>query len=308
MKFRLLLLAILMSLLFLLVGCNLSQQRSEDNIVFKTVTPSSNDTLKDIVQNSSPPISNPVLEHVRQIITVGQSRNNRLNVFSKVGDSISVSRGFMYPVGDSSHDLGKHNYLQAVINFYQAENARTGNSFVNSSLAAGEGWAAWGVLNPQLADTRVCAAGESPLVCEYRVVRPAVAVIMFGTNDVGYRTGDQFRADMNQVVNISVEMGVVPILTTIPNRPDVANRVVTFNDIVRDIAQEQQLPLIDYYEFTKNLPNSGLTGDNVHPSIPPAGYLEAGRFSDNNLRYGYTVRNLATLQALYSILIFLNAS
>lgn len=296
----------LLVLVFLLAGCNLSME-TQEGIVFKTVTPSSNESLQTVLQSSATQLPDPVMEHVRQIVAVGQSKHNRLDVFSKVGDSITVSHGFMYPLGDHSHNLEKHNYLQAVIDFYQADNARTGNSFVNTSLAAGEGWAAWGVLDPELANSQVCQAGESPLVCEYRIVRPAVAIIMFGTNDVGYRTGGQFRADMNTVIDTTINMGVVPIMMTIPNRPDRSSAVDLFNGIIRDIAHEKALPLIDYYELTRYLPNSGLTWDNVHPSLPPSGYEEAGIFSESNLRYGYTVRNLATLQALYSILVFLNS-
>jgi hypothetical protein len=291
-------------LLFLLTACNLIQASAPVNnsrILVITQT-------ADSVENSFIHISDPVMEHVDQIIKVGKSRNNQANVFSKVGDSITVSRGFLYSFGTSSYDLGPHDYLDTVIDFYKAGTARTSNSFANQSLAAGEGWAAWGVLNPDLADTHLCVSGESPLVCEYRIVRPAVALIMFGTNDVGYRTGGQFRSDMSQIVNISIEMGIVPILSTIPNRPDISQRVDMFNNIIRDIAQEQRLPLIDYYTLTQYLPNYGLTSDNVHPSVPSMGYEGTAIFSDSNLRYGYTVRNLASLQALYSILAYLTAS
>ena len=296
--------------LLILSACNLSQSSQTPEIVFKTAIPSQlsvyHDSGETSVQIVATQVPDPVIEHVREIVRLGQTRQNRMNVFSKVGDSITVSRGFMHPLGYNTYNLGQHTYLQAVIDFYQAENARTGNSFVNVSLAAGEGWAAWGVLDPELADKQICH-GDSPLVCEYHIVRPAIAIIMFGTNDVGYRTEQEYRSDMNRIVDISSEMGVVPVLTTIPNRPDRAAEVIRFNDIIREIAREKQLPLIDFYELTRYLPNSGLIWDNVHPSYPPTGYVAAGNFSDINLQYGYTMRNLATLQALYSILVFLNA-
>jgi GDSL-like lipase/acylhydrolase family protein len=290
----------------MLTGCNLAQANIQSGIIQATTTPSIDLTAQVLPQIPVTQLPEPVMVHVRDIIAVGQSRNNRANVFSKVGDSITVSRSFLYSFGNGNYDLGDYDYLQTAIDFYQNSSARTGNSFLNTSLAAGEGWAAWGILSVKLADSNFCGVGEIPLVCEYRIVRPSVAIIMFGTNDVGYRTGGQFRANMTQIVTISIEMGVVPILSTFPNRPDEAERVRIFNNIIRDIAQEQAIPLIDYYELTKTLPNYGLTRDNIHPSTPPSGYTAAAIFSDNNLRYGYTVRNLATLETLYSLISYLN--
>jgi hypothetical protein len=46
----------------------------------------------------------------------------------------------------------------------------------------------------------------------------------------------------------------------------------------------------------ESLPNNGIDNDGIHLTIPPEG--QSGVFNDNNLKYGYTVRNLVTLQAL----------
>lgn len=293
--------------LIILTGCNLAQANTQSSEIIQiTTSPAVDLTLQVFSQIPITQMPEPVMEHVQHIIAVGQLEHNRANVFSKVGDSITVSRSFLYSFGNENYDLAEYDYLQTAIDFYQEDNARTGNSFMNTSLAAGEGWAAWGVLSTDLTNTDFCAVGEIPLICEYRIVRPSMALIMFGTNDVGYRTGGQFRADMMRIVTISIDMGVVPILSTFPNRPDEAERVIMFNNIVRDIAHTQALPLIDYYELTNILPNYGLTRDNIHPSTPPSGFASAAIFSDSNLQYGYTVRNLATLQTLYSLMIYLN--
>jgi hypothetical protein len=47
------------------------------------------------------------------------------------------------------------------------------------------------------------------------------------------------------------------------------------------------------------LPNHGVSEDGVHPSIPPDN--NPANFSDDNLRYGYTMRNFTALQALDAI-------
>ena len=46
----------------------------------------------------------------------------------------------------------------------------------------------------------------------------------------------------------------------------------------------------------ETIPNQGLSSDGLHPSLPPDG--APGRFSTDNLQYGYTVRNLTALQTL----------
>ena len=152
-------------------------------LIFFAVRSASNTPLQPAF-----PLAASVTERVRVIYTVGQALGNRANVFSKVGDSISVSRSFLGPVGEGRYQLGDHGYLQPVIDHFSAAPARQGNSFENRSLAAGEGWAAWAALDPQFADAALCAPGETPLACEYRLTRPAFALIMFGTNDAGYRS------------------------------------------------------------------------------------------------------------------------
>jgi GDSL-like Lipase/Acylhydrolase family len=290
------------SLLFLLMGCNLAQVDSQNQVeIIQAIGTPSHPT-----DMSPSPIAHTwpesIVEHVRQIFSRGQILGNRSNVFSKIGDSISVSRNFLAPFGLGDYNLGEYEELQAVIDYYSVANAYQGNSFTNISLAATEGWAAWGVLNPTLADTTQCKLGESPLLCEYRLVRPSVALIMYGTNDVGYRSEADYYADLTEIVSMSIENGVVPIISTFPNRPDQADRVPRFNEIVRQVAEENLIPLMDFYSATVNLPNYGLTFDNLHPSAPSSTLGGAGSFSPTSLQYGYTVRNLLALEALSALM------
>src|SRR5690606_8059421 len=107
--------------------------------------------------------------------------------------------------------------------------------------------------------------------------------------------------DMQAIINFSSELGIIPILSTIPNRPDVPQQVRLFNDAIRQLANETHVPLIDLYEQTIALPNYGLTSDNVHLSAPPTGMTDTASFNTVNLQYGYVVRNLATLEVLNTV-------
>jgi hypothetical protein len=249
-------------------------------------------------ENPLPPFSDEVTSNLKTIAMIGQARGNNLVVFTKVGDSITVGERFLYPFGNGKYQLGDHTYLQPVIDAFLQTPVRKGNSFNNPSVASAIGWAAYNVLAPRNADPYQCEAGESPLVCEYRIIQPSIAFIMLGTNDVGYRTQDEYAHDMSEIVSQSMEMGVIPILTTIPPQPRVADRVAAFNTILRDLAANNNLPLIDFAAAMSELPGNGLAYDNVHPSWPPGDDELAAYFTPDNLRYGYTVRNLLTLQML----------
>jgi len=96
----------------------------------------------------------------------------------------------------------------------------------------------------------------------------------------------------------SMELGVIPVLSTIPAQPLKMDRVSAFNTILRDLAAKNNLPLIDFAAALTDLPNSGLAWDNLHPSWPPGDEDQVAYFTPDNLRYGYTVRNLLTLQML----------
>lgn len=242
------------------------------------------------------------ITHIRQIFADGQARGNRADVFAKVGDSITVSILSLNPIGDGIYDLGEYGYLQGVIDFYSAAETRDqSNSFTDASVAAKIGWTTYGVLDPDESDPGVCLPGEPPLLCEYRVLSPSVALIMFGTNDVGVITADDYHVNLRRIVRLTEGSGIIPILSTIPMRDGFGARVQEFNRIVAEIASEYAIPMVDYGGAMLPLGAGGLDLDGVHPSVPPKGYEGAADFSPNNLYYGYVIRNLTSLQILDAV-------
>lgn len=239
----------------------------------------------------------------RQIFAQGQALGNRANVFSKVGDSISHANTFLTPIGVGGLQIHGYTSLQPVIDYYMTTPARTNNSFANSSLATGGGWTTRIVLDPAFAMPGVCQPGESPLVCEYRVVKPAVALIMFGTNDAGYLSDAEFVANLQTIVQTSIDMGVIPVLSSIPDNlasSGMGGRALHFNSLIRSVAVAYRVPFWDYWSALQTLPNKGIGGDGVHPSINPATF-EAGIFSASELQYGMNMRNLTALMVLDAI-------
>lgn len=239
--------------------------------------------------------------NARPIFAQGQQMGNRANVFSKVGDSITAEEVMFRPFGYDRYTLGSYAYLQPTLDFYRNSSARTDNSFNNASLAARGGWTTASVLDPNLADRTVCEPGETPLACEYRLTRPAVALIMFGSNDVIWLQPDQYAYNLRAIVNITRDAGIIPVLSTIPPRRGYEDRTTFFNQLIRQIAAESGSSLWDYGAAMHTLPNDGLSQDGLHPSIPPEGFAQSANFTGDYLQYGYVLRNLTALHVLHRI-------
>lgn len=238
----------------------------------------------------------------REIFRKGQELGNRAEVFSVVGDSITVAPAFLKPIARAL-ELGAYKSdLESVANRYLVGNARGNqNSFLIDSLAAGNGWGADRILQPGYANQAICGT-EMPLICELKNTRPAVALIMIGTNDSGGVAPDVYSQNLRRIVEITMSRGVIPVLSTIP--PKLwgqwhTDRVNEWNNIIRGMAGHFEIPLWDYWFTLQGLPNQGISSDGAHPSTPPDG--AAARFTPTNLQYGYTVRNLGVLQVLKAL-------
>lgn len=127
--------------------------------------------------------------------------------------------------------------------------------------------------------------------------RPETAVIMIGTNDIsGNRVPEGYEAGLTKVVEKCLAAHCIPLLTTIPPRKDHDKSVEEVNTIVRRIAKDKQLPLIDYHAaILERRPDQSWLGtlisdDGVHPT---AG--KTNDYSEENLKKdGYALRNWVT--------------
>jgi len=236
-----------------------------------------------------------VTAHSHQIFQRGQALGNRPFIVSRVGDSISASPYFLTTLGSANVDLGMYqNELTDVWNFFKG-------SFTRPFFAAGNGWGADRLLQPGYSNPGTCGS-DSPIVCEYKQAKPAIALIMIGTNDSGGVDPAVYEANLRQIVQISIDMGVIPVLSTIPPKQNTAwnaARANEWNGIIRLVAQQYDVPLMDYWAALQGLPGQGISEDGIHPSFPPGG--NTARFTLDGLNYGYTMRNLIALQALNAL-------
>lgn len=236
---------------------------------------------------------------VRAIYARGQALGNQRNVFTKIGDSMTSSTESLDAIGRGMVTLGAYGSLQRVIDTFNSGF----NSFTHVSAAAGPGWTTMVALEPRFRNTAICQAEVSSVECELDRVKPAVALIQLGTNDMQYISADTFAYNLTRIVEICIDKGVVPVLATIPYREGFGESVDAFNNVIRGVAASRDLPVWDVKAALDGLPNRGLSGDGIHPSSAPGGYADSANFANSEaLKAGYVARNLAALQILNSIL------
>lgn len=144
---------------------------------------------------------------------------------------------------------------------------------------------------------------NTPLRCEIKAIRPGVAIVMFGTNDlnVGFSPAT-FTENLDRIVAELVGAGVIPILSTIPPRTDdkaADARVSDYNMAAIAVAEERGVPLVNFWRALNGpeMLDRGMEDDGIHPSDIDLG----ASFTTQGLRYGQNQRNLITLQTLDKI-------
>lgn len=236
-------------------------------------------------------------ERTRQIYALGRQNGMNPRVFSKLGDCQTDHLGFLLPYGVGEYDLGDYSDLQATIDFFSVS-PRQGveNSWVNQSMAALSAFSSAAILDPVWATPGHCQAGETPLVCEYRLIQPAVAIIMFGSVDIQIYNVDTFAFHLREIVKQSIDRGVIPVLSTFPSSgAHNLERTVQFNAVVLDIAAEEQVPLMNLWIVLRDLPNEGLAGDDYHLSFSGDRFID---LTGDQTQWGFSLRNLLVLQML----------
>jgi hypothetical protein len=151
-------------------------------------------------------------------------------------------------------------------------------------------------------------------------LNPEVALIMFGSNDVGQMDVKEYETKLRELVERCLRNGTVVILSTMPPRSGHVEKSAQFAETARRIAADLHVPLTDYHaEIVKRRSEDWdgslakfkapgdvyevatlISRDGVHPSAPKQ---YDGDFSAEALRsHGYNLRNYLTLLAYADVL------
>ena len=236
-------------------------------------------------QTTHSPLTPYVAAGLRAIVNNTPGQEDR--AFSKIGNSITVSSFFLHCLAQSSVDLGAYSALSPTHQHFLLDLGGGVTSYDRQSLCAVVGWPAHNAV----------AGSPSPLEQEVAAVAPRFAVVMYGTNDIGWNNIWQYAGAMLEITDTLVASGVIPLLTLIPPRDDSASadlEVPRYNAVVRGIGQARQVPVIDLHRELMQVPGHGMAPDGVHLDATGSGC----DFSAAGLQHGYNIRSLLTLQAL----------
>jgi lysophospholipase L1-like esterase len=236
------------------------------------------------------PMTPAVVARLKGVLAASGGKRD---AFVKIGDSNTANPAFLGCFAGQDLAMGEHGALAATRAFFAAPKVDGFHGvFERTSTAATIGWLAGQPLQ----------GAPSHLAREIEAVKPAFAVIMLGTNDNRSFGFEEFVKNLGAVVDRTLEMGVVPLLSTLPPRddaPQAAARVPEMNRVIRALAESRQIPLMDLYTALLPLPRHGLVADGIHlASYWKDGAPHACWLTGEALQRGMNVRNLVVLQAL----------
>ena len=138
--------------------------------------------------------------------------------------------------------------------------------------------------------------------------KPQVVVFMLGTNDASAgRKVTDFEADYRKAIDTIIGKAAVPIVSTIPPHHKQLELARKYNDVIRKIAKEHGLPLIDYEaEILARRPDTWngtlMNKDDVHPSAAFDGTAASAAPTAENLKKcGYLLRGWLSVQKVAEV-------
>jgi hypothetical protein len=240
------------------------------------------------------PVIPTVSQTARSIYQHGIEIGNDPHAFSKIGDCQSIVTYFLsYFDMPGRYNLGEYTALQQTIDWYAG-------SFSRESLSVKGGFNAAAILSPVRADPEQCQANENPIQCEFRLHRPSVAIISLEEWWAGHP--ENYEAYMRQVIEYTINQGVVPIIATKADNLEGNNLI---NQTIAALAHEYDVPLWNFWGAVQPLPNHGLRAVNAsgEADMFHLTHSEGYYFYDDPAvrQSGWSVRNLTALQVLDAV-------
>lgn len=241
------------------------------------------------------PISAYVADHIREIAAMPAGNDKKATVFAKIGGSTTASTNYMQCFQSDAAIKELPMELMATLTHFRSEDLGMGvTPFSRVSVAAKAGFTS----------TDLVTGAPTPINDEVAAILPRFAHINIGTHDLEKDQPAElytFADNLLGTVDTLITIGVVPILSTIPQRSDLPLKdvyVSRYNLVVRAVAQGRQIPLVDLNRELGMLPNLGLT-DMGDLSVFVSAMLDRPcHFSESALLNGYNERNLEDLRAL----------
>jgi GDSL-like Lipase/Acylhydrolase family len=199
---------------------------------------------------------------MRQVYRQSVAYAKDLHMFTVVGDCNSLPPVYLQRVANGEFDARNWSSLRWVANRFTP-------SFTRISLAVNGGFNAEAMMDPDWANHALCDKNAGPFACEVWVSRASVVFIEVGTGD--QYTWKDFEKNYRPLIEQAQSKGVLPVLVTKADDLEARNGAPSgyINDIIRRLAGEYNVPLLDFWLASRQLPNNGLLdegGLNFHLS------------------------------------------
>jgi hypothetical protein len=193
-----------------------------------------------------------ITDKQRAIYAAASKAGKDLGMFTVVGDCNSQPPVYLRRVANGEFDGSRTDArLQRVLTKFEA-------SFGRISLAAKGGFGTAAMGDPLWADGALCGVDAGPFECEIWVSRASVVFIELGTGD--QYTWRDFEEHYRPLVQLALRKGVLPVLVTKADDLEFHEGAASghINAVVRRLATEFSVPLLDFHAATRDLPNFGL--------------------------------------------------
>jgi hypothetical protein len=255
----------------------------------ETVTPTTDPRLPP-EQWQEWPVIPYVSPNAAAIYQRGLEMGNNPRSFSKIGDCQNVPTHFLGMFDDGGYTLpaDQETALNETIAWFAG-------SWGRNSMAVKGGYNVASVLSPLwLKDTVQCKSDETPMQCEFRIHNPSIVIISM-EEWWQNKPGEVYEGYMRQVLDYSIEKGVLPILATKASNLEGDHRI---NAVIAKLAYEYDIPMWNFWAAANPLPHGGLNADGFHLTYDINKFRD---LADPKNDYGWPVRNLTALQALDAV-------
>jgi hypothetical protein len=200
----------------------------------------------------------------RQLLQQAIKAGRDPRMFTIAGDSNSTWQRATGRIAAGVFDLDKFGYLRTVI-------TRFDPAFARVSVAVHGGIGAADMFDPAKVVAPGCEPDEGMFACELRQSRASVVFIQLGTGDkFAWR---EFEANMRGMIEHTLAQNVLPVLVTKADDLESIQGGASFNyinGVIRALAGEYQLPLMDFYAASRSLPVI------LNPELPKRPFTQNG--------------------------------
>ncbi|HLP08303.1 MAG TPA: SGNH/GDSL hydrolase family protein, partial [Opitutaceae bacterium] len=187
------------------------------------------------------PITPEIKSHLRAVKLRGDALGRSPGILGQWGDSITNSVAYLGGVGCwgmiTVPPADGHDYVPVLL--WMGASPGTNSSplyrFKGGNYCNDSGWRVPNAL--AVVDDAIVRAN------------PSWSLTMYGTNDIRQSSWSPavYNAQLQRLVQINIDAGVVPVLSTIPPCTGYDTRVTEANAVVRQVATRMRIPLVDLH-------------------------------------------------------------